>query len=446
MARPASIPTCILPAFFLFSAGVVVRLPLVAADEPKVIELGFEQRVRSENGNNFFDFSDLADDQRNQVRYRTRLWGSIPVSRKITFVAGLNQETSHVIVQRQPYRFDEVIFETAYLDIHDLFVKGLSLRAGRQNLIRGEGAVIFEGDACDGSRTIYTNSAVLTYARPRAKFELVGILDPSRDRFFPRIHDRHRLLTEWDEQALGSYVTLQPRKSTDLESYYFYKKEIHDTRSPSHPQFQPDRHINTAGGRLVHRFSHGWTGAGEVAWQWGADHAQKDIRAWFGYAHLRKEFQTSSKPYLEAGYWNFSGDDPRTKGRIEGWDPIFARWPKWSELYIYSQSKEKGVGYWTNTGMWEMEAGFSLWKPIQWRFTYYRMGAHHPFPGDPRIFGAGSNRGDMVQSRLDFTVNQNWKGHVLYEALAPGDFYRWGSLAYFLRFELIYTFKHHLRI
>ena len=422
------------------------RVPLRAADDPRAAEFGFEQRVRNENWNNIFDYSDRTDDQRNQIRYRTRLWTNLPLTPKITLAAGLNQETCQVIVPRQPYRFDEVIFETAYLDIRDLFLKGLSLRVGRQNLIRGEGALIFEGTAWDGSRTIYSNAAVLSYARQNVKVDWIGVLNPARERFLPRIHDRRRMLTEWTDQALGTYVTWKLNRNADVESYYFYKKEVNDTRARSNPQFQPDRHVSTAGGRLVQRLANGWTATSEAAGQWGATHAHEDIRAWYAFSHVKKEAAAKTKPYLLGGYWGFSGDNPRTPGRIEGWDPLFARWPKWSELYIYSQVKEKGAAYWTNTSLWQAEMGFQPWKPVRWRFTYYRMGAYHPFAGDPKIFAGGTSRGNMWQTRLDFTVDKHWNGHVLYEALAPGDFYRVGSLTYFLRFELIYTIKGHFKL
>jgi hypothetical protein len=409
--------------------------------EPKNVEIGVEQRVRNENWNNLFDFNDALDDQRNQVRYRTRFWAKVPVTSKIDLVAGLTQETNQIVVQRCPWRFDEVIFETAYLDFRDLFVKGLSLRVGRQNLMRGEGALIMEGNPWDGSRTIYDNAAVLAYAWKKSKIELIGISNPSRDRYLPRFSDRHRLLTEWDDQAIGSYFTSAPRRDTDVEAYYFYKKEVRDTRASSNPQFQPDRHVSTAGGRLVRRLPHGFTATGEGALQWGGDHAGREIRAWNAFGHVKRSFDRPGKPYVLGGYWAFSGDDPKTGNRIEGYDPLFGRFPKWSELYLYSLMKEKGVGYWTNMNMLQAETGFSPWKPMNWRFTYYHMGAYHPFAGDARIFAAGTKRGDSVQTRLDFTINPSWRGHVLYESFLPGNFYHAGHASYFLRFEMIYQFK-----
>ncbi len=410
--------------------------------EPLKIDVGFEQRVRNENWNNIIDFNDKTDDQRNQIRYRTRLWGNFQLSSKVDFNVGLDQETNEIIVPRTPFKFDEIIFESFYLDFHDVLTKGLSLRVGRQNLIKGDGWLLLEGNPWDGSRSIYSNAFDLAYAFGNSKIEAIGVLDPSHDRFLPRIHNTNRQLVEWDEQAIGGYFTNKPRKDTDLEAYYFLKKEIHDRRAPTNPQFQPDRHVNTAGGRVVRRFSSGSRWVTEGAEQWGEDHAKTDIRGWGMYSYLKKGFAGTMKPYIQGGWYGFSGDDATTKSTYEGWDPLFSRWPAWSELYIYSQLKEKGVAYWTNLSMWQAETGFRPWKPIDWRFTYYRMDAFHPFAGSPAIFAHGTGRGDMFQSRLGFTLNPQWSGHVLYETLLPGSFYQHHDPGYFLRFEMIYAFKH----
>ena len=105
----------------------------------------------------------------------------------------------------------------------------------------------------------------------------------------------------------------------------------------------------------------------------GQQRGNVPIGAWGGYTYGRRTSEHVRKPYIQVGWYGFSGDDPRTTGRIEGWDPLFSRWPKWSELYIYSQMRETGVGYWTNSSMWQGEAGFSPQKtfssggqPIGW--------------------------------------------------------------------------------
>ena len=429
-----------------FAARLTLALALLApavsaqTGEPKPLEWGFEQRVRNENWDNILDYNDGAPDLRNQIRYRTRLWANVPVSSNIDVFAGLNQETNQIIRQRAPYRLDEVVLDAAYIDFKKVFVKGLSLRVGRQNIIKGEGFLLLEGNPYDGSRSIYFNAADLAYSWKKSKIELIGIFNPIRDRFLPQIHDRHKNLIEWNEQAIGAYYTNKNSAKTSLEAYYFWKKEYGDYRAPTHPQYQPDRHIHTAGGRAVQQLDKAWSLTGELALQWGAQHPQTAIRGWGGYGYAKRTFARRGKPYLQAGYWGFSGDDPKTTDKVEGWDPLFSRWPKWSELYIYTQWKEKGVAYWTNLGMWQGEVGWSPWK-LECRGTYYHMSAFHPFAGTPTMYGTGLLRGDHYQGRVDLKVDKHWQGHVLWEDFLPGSFYSKRDRGYFLRFEVIYALK-----
>jgi hypothetical protein len=287
----------------------------------------------------------------------------------------------------------------------------------------------------------------LNYTRGKSRLELIGISDPARDQYLPRINDKHRMLVDWDEQAIGGYFTNSPSKNTDFSAYYFLKKEVRDCRPANNPQFQPDRHINTAGAHASHRWGKGWNGTGEFALQWGADHAGREIHASGGYGYLKKSYDRKMKPYVLGGYWYMSGDDPGTSNRDEGFDPLFSRWPKWSELYIYSQFREKGVGYWTNLSMLQAEAAFAPWKKANWRFTYYHMDALQPFTtGSAAIFGTGTRRGEQFQTRLDVTFSPSWRAHALYEYHLPGKFYRVGDAGYFVRFEVMYTFKHQFAI
>ena len=406
----------------------------------KTFEWGFEQRVRNENWENIFDFDTPADDQRVQIRWRTRLWMKAPLGNAVEFHAGLNQETNQIVTPDRHNRFDEVIFETACVHFKKLGVEGLSLRAGRQNLVKGEGFLLLDGTPWDGSRTLYMNAAVLGYTRGKSTVELIGISDPWKDRYLPRFHNQSKMLVDWDEQALGAYLTSKEWASTTVESYYFFKKEFRDRRAPDHPQFQPDRGVHTAGGRVAHNVSARWTATGEYARQWGGDQTGAGIQAWGGYSYLTRKFGRDGQHYVRGGYWGMSGDDPDTPGKIEGWDPLFARWPKWSELYIYTQIREKAAGYWTNTSLWQGELGLRPWKPLGVRTTYYKMGAYHRFAGDPGLYARGTDRGHQFQVRADVTAGKHWQGHALYERMWPGDYYVNPSKAWFLRFEVIFQF------
>jgi hypothetical protein len=406
--------------------------------EPNVIEWGIEQRTRAESSSNAYDFNGALPDNRTQIRYRTRAWVCVPLGSNVEAFAGLSHEAYQKIEPRLPWRLDEVVFESAYIDVRRVFVKGISLRVGRQEFEKGEGLIFSDGSPADGSRTSYFNAADLAYTHGASKVELIGISDPSTDRYLPRAHDQQRRLAEWNEQALGAYFTNHARRDTDFEAYYFYKKETGDYRAPTDPQYQPDRHVHTAGGRVAYRWADAWTAAGEFALERGRRHGGVEIAAWGGYLYLRRIFAAARKPYLQAGYWAFSGDDPRTPGRDEGFDPIFSRSPRWGNLLLYSMTRERGLSYWSNIGLWQAEFGFAPQARLKYRFTVYGLSAFHQFPGDPRTFGTGLGRGMYLQSRLDFAVSRHWKGHALWEYLAPGSFYSARTHGQFLRLEMIY--------
>jgi len=403
------------------------------------VDYGFEQRVRNENWENSIDFDRQTDDRRTQVRYRSRAWFNLNPSKDFGISLALNQETNQIITPDRPFNFDEIILETAYLDFKKLGVDGLSLRVGRQNLVKGEGFMILDGGPLDGSRSIYFNAAVIGYQKKGSKFELIGILNPAKDRFLPQIHDRNRSLLEWDEQGVGAYYTDKNLPGTSIEAYYFLKKELNDLRASTNPQFNPGRSFHTFGGRVDRKLPSNWSVTGEWAFERGHERTGVDVSGWGGYGYAKRAFGASGGHYLKAGYWLMSGDDPATAGRNEGWDPLFSRWPKWSELYIYTFSSEKGPSYWTNTDFLETELGLTSKPWLHHRLTYYHLSAFHPFGGKPTMYGSGETRGDMIQWRTDVKYRDLLTGHILYERLAPGNFYSKRDAGWFLRFEVIFN-------
>lgn len=411
-----------------------------AQKHERQFEYGFEQRVRNEDWNNIFDFTDGGDDERGQVRYRTRVWMKMPLAASIDFSLGLSQETNEIFQPHIGTHIDEGAFETAYIDFKKLFVKGLSLRVGRQNIIKGDAFVFLEGNPWDGSRSIYHNAAVLAYTHGKSKLELIGIFNPRMDRYLPRINDKQRQLVEWNESALGLYYTDQNWKQVSWEAYYFYKREFGDPRAASNIQYQADRYVYTAGGRVVKPLPHSFSLTGEFAGQWGHQRPDRDIRAWGGYGYLKRTFGPQKRHSWSAGYWAMSGSDPTNPRVIGNWDPLFARWPKWSEGYLYTLFRENGVGYWTNIGMWQAEGVYVPWKPLALRGTVYQMNAFYPYPGSKALYGTGTNRGQEYQLRADLTVNKNWKGHLLWESHVPGSFYAGRDTGTFFRLEVSYLF------
>ncbi len=414
-----------------------------AAGEPPAgtrLELGVEERVRTENWDNLTDFNSATLDARHQWRYRTRLWAKLNLGANDELAVGLNDESRSMSTPHMALTMDETVFETLYLDHR--FSDGAAVRVGRQNLTRGDGFILFDGNPGDGSRTQYFNAMDLSWTAGKSRLDLLLIADPHRDEYLPRIHDRQKALIEWDEQAFGLYWTgpcpANPAGSRDL--YYFLKSENHDTRPASNAQYQPARVLHTLGARVVRPFERGWTFSLEAAGQAGTQQPSADVFAWGGTVSVKKAFAHATKPSLLVGWTGLSGDDPGTKTR-EGWDPLFSRWPKWSDLLIYEQLVERGVAYWTNLSMLQAEGRLTPVKSLDLRATWYRLDALQRFPGKASVFAAGTHRGNLYQARADYKLNDNLRGHVLGEYLTPGDFYAHDDAAWFFRVEVIASFK-----
>ncbi len=436
-------------ALALLTASLAAQAPPTFELKPKV-ELAFEERLRVEDWDNILDHRDSAPDYRTQWRARTRLWTTLKFGDRLEVCAGILNESRKITRPDMVYHGREVVFETLYADWK--FNSAWSLRAGRQNLMRGEGFILFDGNALDGSRSAYFNAADLVWTSGRTKVEFLAISNPLKDAYLPRYQEARdprelQRLTEWDERAYGVYATLQVAPRTALEAYGFHKTETGDYRPLTHPQFQPDRRVDTLGSRVVQGLGWGLTLSAEGALQRGTQDPKpgsgapsQDLQAWAGYARLKKAFEAPGKPSFSAAFIGMSGDDPRTS-RLEGWDPLFARWPKYSELYIYSLGPEKATAYWSNLGMWELEARLTPWKPLALRATWYRLQALRSMAGQGAAFGTGKRRGDILQFRADLTLGTSWKAHGLYEHLDPGTFYAGSSAGHFLRFEVSYLFK-----
>ncbi len=424
---------------------------------PAGLEIGFEERIRSEDWDNLLDHTDSKADYRSQYRFRTRLWAQYSNGKNFEIVGGLLNENRKITrPETTIYNGREIIFETLYADYRP--TPAFSVRVGRQNLMRGEGFVLFDGSPGDGSRSQYFNAVDVAWTTGKSRLEFLVISNPQKDRYLPVMNkietpaEMNRLI-EWDEQALGLYLTHSGSTVGLAEAYYFFKTERNFDRT-NRAIYQPDRSFSTLGGRLLKNFEGGWTASGELAGQWGRQDAPdtappgdpgKNIHAWGGYTRLKKTFGGSWTPRASIGYIGLSGQDPNRSDQITAWNPVFGRWPKWSELFIYTQAPEKGVAYWTNTGMWELEFRCTPLPKFDLRATYYSLSALQPLaPQTGTTFSTGKKRGDLWQVRADFTFSPYLKSHVVYEHLQPGNAYIGHDPGHYLRCEITYLFKQRL--
>jgi hypothetical protein len=125
---------------------------------------------------------------------------------------------------------------------------------------------------------------------------------------------------------------------------------------------------------------------------------------------------------------------------MEGWDPIFSRWPKWSEGYIYTFTRESRPSYWSNLSSLYASLALDFGPRSDGVIAIQPMRAEHPQPG---VFpgGTGRDRGTLVKGRLNYKLSKYMTGRVIWEHFEPGSFYFPGAASYnWLQFELIFRY------
>lgn len=455
------------------SSGTVPGAPratVVKAETPG-ITYGLDERFRFEGYNNA-DFNDLKHDRLNQIRTRVRPYADVNFGEYLEGYVRMGWEgvkrfsdASYPVAtgageQGSPFMAGELWFDNAYLTLKKVpGVKGLSMQAGRFEIAKGDGWLFSDPSALDGSREGYDNAVDVTYRRGNSKIELIGIDNPKYDEFFPvwnkqpivdptnpanngtiknyvpALAQTGKQLQEWDQEAVGVYYTNREWKSTDVEVYTFFNKSYGDLRKATYYLYLPDRHYGLIGGRVVHRLKQvsGLSVTGEFAYESGTEDSMKagvpnfDMRAWGGFGYAKKRFAVKFNPYVTAGFWALSGQDPNSR-TVGNFDPLFERStnmtvsggdaPSWSEFYVYSQGCEEGNYYWTNLKMAQVESGFT---PVK-RFTlvggYAHLDAMEPFAVNPYhatgsvspatptagVFGSGLGRGQLAQGAGDLSA------------------------------------------
>ncbi len=405
------------------------------------LDWGFRLRLRQEYLANVYDFSEAAADDYNYLRVRSQLWGSWAPAAQWKLYAMLNNEhrrwyKSNKGLEDQPFEIHELLFENLYIEGKNIGGTPFGFVLGRQNLFYGEGFVCWDGGPLDGSRTAYFNALLLTAAFEKRRLEAHFISDPEQDEYLPVFNDQDQPLIEWDETGAGLYYTDESFEGRKLEAYYFYKNE------KDGDGVYPESDIHTVGARVSGKGFERFTFAVEGAVQLGG-RGEQDRIGYGGYLYGKYALPVGGAPSLRLGAFYLSGDDPGSADAYEGWDPVYSRWPKWSELYIYSLSKERGAAYWENFASLWFALEVKPHKRVAFEEQIYPMWAPEPPPSgvNTSVFGAGSYRGTLSIMKLSGTLNEYLSAYVLWEALLPGDYYADGSdPAHFLRWEIMFKY------
>jgi hypothetical protein len=435
MGRMLKPQTCVLARTVALAGLLAAALTAAPAREdksPPRFTLIFAERFRFEAWDNAINLDDASTEGFAYTRNKTTLglrWlagKNLEVTGKVT-----NEFRVYLAPKDRVFTWHEVFFDNLLVKWKIPGRVPLTVTVGRQDIFLGEGFVIADGPPLDGSRSFYFNAVRLDYDI-RANHKLLFFLHAmdKTDRFLPVIHDRTQALVEQPERALAFYYSGGLRK-VKLDAY-FIRKSINAPDSGN-----VRSRTNTWGGRAQVPILAPLVLTVEGAFQTGS-YGDAGQSAFGGIAHL--DYMPKWRvPYLKTltlGGIYLSGDDPAT-AKMEGWDPLFSRWPKWSEGYIYTFIRESRVAYWSNLNSVYGSLLFDFGSRANGTLTLHRLGAEKALPGEfPG--GTGLRRGMLLVGRLNFTISRYLSGHLQWDSFAPGDFYRPGASGFnWLRFELL---------
>lgn len=422
---------------FLLAAGIFSK-SYGQSGSSESLKFSFSERFRIETWDNATTLSKDAKAGSSYARMKTNLMLQWMPAESMEFGVRLAHEfRSYMAPTTNVFHMNEVFFDLLYYKqkTSGLFEGVLTL--GRQNISMGEGFLVMEGTPLDGSRSMYFNAAKFDWkAAGSSTISLFGLYQPKADKFLTlngndidassQGNGTYKLI-EQDETGAGVYYE---GKFTDLnlQSYYIRKDYI----NPDTKLNQVKGEVNTFGSRISASVSKPITFTAEGAYQFGKRGSNnRSAYGMYGYVDYNFFPEQSFLPKtFTAGMVWLSGDNAATSD-VEGWDPVFSRWPKWSDLLVYTIQKEySSFARWSNIATFYGSLKFAFTPQVNFAVTYQHILApQYGKASENFISGTGKTRGDLVIGRLGYDISEHVSGHLLWEHFVPGDYYYSGANA-----------------
>jgi hypothetical protein len=448
---------------------------------------GADLRLRNEYFNNALSLNQgTANNEQDYFRFRGRVWASVMPMTNLSLNARFSGEprewmkspsASGAYGGRSGFEERYGILDNANVKWNNALDTPVSMTAGRQDIAFGDYYdwwLVLDGTPGDGSWTFFLDSIRLGYDAKeiKTKFDAVYIYHNALpDEWIPTLGrssqnrppgapaDVPYNLTEQNEQGVILYASNKSVKNTQIDGYFIYKQDDHINEIAN----GDDADIYTIGAKITGSFAEHWTYSMEGAYQFGTktdpywnnpsglNTTEADIDAIGAKAKLSYLFKDklNNQPYL---FYEFlSGDDPSTE-EDEMFDVLWARWPRWSEMYIYSYVNETSRKIAQMNNIHRIGLGWSIdpMKNMNFLVNYSALLADQEVPtravgagavggAAPLFSGDGSFRGHYVQAILKHKFNKYVSGHLWSEFVWMGDYYTNKELMSFLRAEVLLT-------
>ncbi len=466
----------LLPAFLLWVASLLSPAVFAASEEesPFRVEVGADIRIRQEMMKNIPGYPHAGSDAmtraartkyKNHIRFRPRAFLSLAAG-DWTLMTRVADEfrlypTLHTPYRESAYHFpDELYLDNLYLDgrgldweaLAPLGVTAVDLRVGRQDLfekghsIFGLDRLVTDGTPADGSRSAFSDMARFRFHFGEARaLDAFALFDHGRnDASFGTHLSRGRSLNmitpsdtaDVDEWG-GGLVYSQDEADAPFKVYALFK----GTRGRT---VASRRHVTTAGFLVSPRLTSAVRLDLELAKQAVNDRLGGEMA--FVALHYERSFATLS---WATTYYAGDGDHPPGTDGDTSWDPMWARCPQESGMFVNGGLYANG--WWSN--MIFSKLALSLALPHRQRVT---LSSGPMFAAEQDRLGRSDGRGSTFKgvlsvARYDFTLRAAPKdatgfdrveilGHLIGELFNPGDYYETSRPAFFLLWQLEFRF------
>jgi hypothetical protein len=460
---------------------------------------GADFRLRDEYLPNTLLYNEnAAYSEQNVIRFRSRLWASVTPVTNLSLNTRLSSEVRYFtkpagfgpygsvpkgFTPREGMEWKYGIFDNLNLKWNNVADQPLSLTLGRQDIMLGDFFdwwLVSDGTPNDGSWTFYFDAARLTFDAKdiKTKFDVIYIhQDAMPDEWLPTLgHPRYTnrprypgtdyWVTEQNEQGVVFYVSNKSIKNTTIDGYFIYKRDdraaLMKRGAFQHQLLGDNADIYTIGGKITGTPAEHWQYSVEGAYQFGrkedatvgaayinSPNDWRDISAYGGKAKLTYLFKDQLNNQVSLVGEFLSGDDPKTKGKDEMFDVLWGRWPRWSELYIYSYATETSSKFAQMNNLFRLGPSwtFNPMKRMTFSAMYNALFAPEKTPTRcvaPAVGNYfsydGHFRGHYLQTILKYQFNKNWSAHLWGEVIWEGNYYAQRDVMMFLRPEIMFTF------
>jgi len=388
-------------------ASLAASLAAAAAEAGELVVTPLlDLRVRQEFLDGVYHFAD--DPDRDWLRVRTRGGGRLDAGAH-RFEVRLGNEHRHVLDPEDvEFDWDELFVDHAFWSWSG--DDRARITVGRQDLVWLGGFLVMDGNPLDGSRSQFVDAVRCELREERGSIELAVLRNQKRDPFV-LAGDLDRAQADADETALACLVQHDAWAWTAV---YKFERD-------------PDALLADLATLTLACRRQGTVGAGG-AWRVEAALQRQDGAAAAaytdrdpgetGYALAGEGSLTTplGDGYtLEVGAFYYSGQSASLRPFRAPW----GRWPKWSELYIYTLLGESTQGR-AHVAAWE---NIAAPRAACSRALGERMTARLAATCLVAPASSWESRGLLTQAELKIGLGHGLDGHLLWEMLVPGAYH-----------------------